>query len=74
MENAARLNLSHPMTLESLGEGLQSFKGQALRELVRYRAANSSSRYSNKQGNKVRMFAEWRAVGSIRFLSFLQVF
>jgi hypothetical protein len=42
MENAARLTLGQPMTFKSLGEGLRSFKGQALRELVRYRAANSN--------------------------------
>jgi hypothetical protein len=39
MENAARQTLEQPMTFESLGEGLRSFEGQALRELVRYRAA-----------------------------------
>ena len=38
MEHAARLTLSQPMTFESLGEGLRLFKGQALCELVRYRA------------------------------------
>ena len=42
MENAARLTLDRPMTFESLGEGLRLFKGKALCELVRYRAANSS--------------------------------
>ncbi|KAH8982096.1 hypothetical protein EDB92DRAFT_2072477 [Lactarius akahatsu] len=40
MENAARLTLGHPMTFESLGEGLRSFKGRALYDLVRYRVAN----------------------------------
>jgi hypothetical protein len=40
MEHAARLSLGQPMTFESLGEGLRSFKGQALCELVRYRVAN----------------------------------
>jgi hypothetical protein len=42
MENAARLTLGQPMTFESLGEGLRSFKGQALRELVRYRCKGPS--------------------------------
>ncbi len=37
MENAARLTLGYPMTFESLGEGLRSFKGRALCDLVRYR-------------------------------------
>jgi len=40
MENAARLTLSYPMTFESLGEGLRSFKGRALCDLLRYRANN----------------------------------
>ena len=38
MDHAAHLTLGQPMTFESLGEGLRSFKGQALCELVRYRA------------------------------------
>ena len=42
MEHAARLTLGQPMTFESLGEGLRSFKGQALCELVRYRSSGSS--------------------------------
>ena len=37
MENAARLTLKYPMTFESLGEGLRSFKGRALGDLVSYR-------------------------------------
>jgi len=37
MENAARLTLGRPMTFESLGEGLRSFKGWALCDLVRSR-------------------------------------
>ena len=36
-ENAAHLTLGHPMTFESLGEGLRLFKGQALCDLIRYR-------------------------------------
>ncbi|KAI9431960.1 hypothetical protein BJY52DRAFT_1402385 [Lactarius psammicola] len=39
MESAARLTLGRPMTFESLGEGLRSFKGRALCDLVRYRVA-----------------------------------
>lgn len=37
MENAAQLTLGQPMTFESLGEGLRSFKGRALCDLLRYR-------------------------------------
>ena len=42
-DNAARLTVGQPLTFESLGEGLRSFKGRALCELVRYRALNNSS-------------------------------
>jgi hypothetical protein len=42
-ENAACLTLGQPMTFESLGEGLRSFKGQALCELVRFRGVNNRS-------------------------------
>ena len=37
LEIAAHLTLGYPMTFESLGEGLRSFKGQALCDLIRYR-------------------------------------
>jgi hypothetical protein len=37
MENAARLTLEHPMTFESLGEGLRMFEGRALRDLFDFR-------------------------------------
>ena len=37
LEDAAHLTLGYPMTFESLGEGLRSFKGQALCDLIRYR-------------------------------------
>ena len=37
MESAARLTLGYPMTFESLGEALQSFKGRVLCDLVCYR-------------------------------------
>ena len=37
MENAARLTLDHPMTFETLGEGLRLFEGWALRALVSFR-------------------------------------
>ncbi|KAF8258128.1 hypothetical protein EI94DRAFT_1755560 [Lactarius quietus] len=37
MESTARLTLGYPMTFESLGEGLRSFHGRALCDLVRYR-------------------------------------
>ncbi|KAI9441876.1 hypothetical protein H4582DRAFT_1421842 [Lactarius indigo] len=36
-ESAARLTLGYPMTFESLGDGLRSFKGRALCDLIRYR-------------------------------------
>ncbi|KAF8258573.1 hypothetical protein EI94DRAFT_1815075 [Lactarius quietus] len=37
MEDAARLTFGQPMTFESLGEGLRSFNGRALCDLIRYR-------------------------------------
>jgi BTB/POZ domain len=37
MEDAAHLTLDHPMTFDTLGEGLRLFEGWALRELVRFR-------------------------------------
>ena len=40
MEDAARLTLDEPMTFEYLGEGLRSFKGRALCDLIRYRFEN----------------------------------
>jgi len=36
-EDAARGTLDHPMTFESLGEGLRSFEGWALRDLAHFR-------------------------------------
>ena len=42
-EDAARLTLDRPMTFESLGEGLRSFKGRALCDLIRYRGQNTRS-------------------------------
>jgi len=42
-EDAARLTLGQPMTFESLGEGLPSFKGRALCDLIRYRAKNTQN-------------------------------
>ncbi|KAH9053913.1 hypothetical protein EDB87DRAFT_145835 [Lactarius vividus] len=36
-ESAARLTLGYPMTFETLGDGLRSFKGRALCDLIRYR-------------------------------------
>ena len=40
-EDAARLTLGQPMTFESLGEGLRSFKGRALYDLIHYRSKNT---------------------------------
>ena len=42
-EDAARLTLGQPMAFESLGEGLRSFKGRALCDLIRYRGQNTRS-------------------------------
>jgi hypothetical protein len=39
-EYAARLTRGQPMTFESLGEGLRSFKGRALCDLIRHRHTN----------------------------------
>ncbi|KAI9445820.1 hypothetical protein BJY52DRAFT_1228661 [Lactarius psammicola] len=41
MENPARLTLRYPMTFETLGEGLRSFKGRALCDLIRYRKSSN---------------------------------
>ena len=40
---AARLALGQPMTFKSLGEGLRSFKGLALCNLIHYRGRNTRS-------------------------------
>jgi hypothetical protein len=40
-EDAARLALGQPMTFESLGEGLRSFKGRAVCDLIHYRSQNT---------------------------------
>ena len=40
-EDAARLASGQPMTFESLGEGLRSFKGRAVCDLIRYRGQNT---------------------------------
>jgi len=37
MEDAAERTRKHPMTFDSLGDAVASFKGQALRDLLRYR-------------------------------------
>ena len=37
MRNAARRTLDHPMTFESLGDGLRFFEGWVLRDLAQYR-------------------------------------
>ena len=41
---AARLTLGQPMTFKSLGEGLRSFKGLALCNLIHYRGRNTRGR------------------------------
>ncbi|KAH8990394.1 hypothetical protein EDB86DRAFT_1772940 [Lactarius hatsudake] len=53
MEGTGRLTLGHPMTFESLGEGLREFNGRALRDLVRYRVENKKRRFKgwNRKGN-----------------------
>ena len=40
-EVAARLTLGQPMTFESLGEELRSFKGRAVCDLIRYRGKDT---------------------------------
>ena len=40
-EDAARLTLGQPMTFESLGEGLRSFKGRVLCDLIHFRSKNT---------------------------------
>jgi hypothetical protein len=50
MEHAASLTLGQPLTFESLGEGLRSFKGQALCELVRFRGVNNQNNSSSSPG------------------------
>jgi hypothetical protein len=42
-EDAARLTLDQPMTFESLGEGLRSFRGRTLCDLIHYRDKNTES-------------------------------
>ena len=42
-EDAARLTLDQPMTFESLGEGLRSFRGRTLCDLIHYRGKNTKS-------------------------------
>jgi hypothetical protein len=42
-EDAACLTLDQPMTFESLGEGLRSFKGRTLCDLIHYRGKNTQS-------------------------------
>jgi hypothetical protein len=71
MEHSAGLTLGQPMTFESLGEGLRSFEGLALRELIRYRAANSISRHGRQREVRYvcgvadrcfREFSEWSRI------------
>ena len=47
MHQASVLTLGQPMTFDSLGEGLRSFTGQALCDLIRYRAANKNKNNSD---------------------------
>ena len=50
MKNTAYLTLGQPMTLESLGEGLRSFKGRALFKLVCHRVIlNNGSNHGPKR-------------------------
>jgi hypothetical protein len=51
-ENAARLTLGQPLTFESLGEELRSFRGHSLCELVRYRGVNNSSSSSSNTSDR----------------------
>jgi hypothetical protein len=43
MEKAARSTLDHPMTFETLGEGLRLFEGWALRDLANFRGRCSDN-------------------------------
>jgi hypothetical protein len=43
MEKAANSTLDHPMTFETLGEGLRLFEGWALRDLANYRRRCSNN-------------------------------
>ncbi|KAH9009133.1 hypothetical protein EDB85DRAFT_2163222 [Lactarius pseudohatsudake] len=43
LEDAARLTLRYPMTFESLGEQLGSFRGRSLCDLIRYRKGGNKS-------------------------------
>jgi hypothetical protein len=52
-ENAARLTLGQPLTFESLGEELRSFRGQSLCELVHYRGVNNSSSSSSNTSDSL---------------------
>jgi hypothetical protein len=52
MENAARLTSGYPMTFESLGEGLRSFKGRALCDLLHYRVANNLANNNRRVRNR----------------------
>jgi hypothetical protein len=47
-EDAARLTLGQPMTFESLGEELRSFKGRALCDLIRYRKYPPNPRHARR--------------------------
>ena len=63
MERAALLTLGQPMTLEHLGDGLRSFKGQAIYDLIRYRAvaaSNNSKRKGNNKSDERRRLASGR--------------
>ena len=42
-ENAARLTVGQPLTFQSLGEGLRSFNGQSLCELICYRGVKKDN-------------------------------
>ena len=42
-EKAACLTVGQPLTFESLGEGLRSFNGHSLCELIRYRGVNKNN-------------------------------
>ena len=42
-ENAARLTVGQPLTFQSLGEGLRSFYGQSLCELICYRGVKKDN-------------------------------
>ena len=60
-EDAASLTIGLPMSFESLGEELRSFKGSALRDLFLYRAEHSG--WGVQSPSKLQLIARGRGWG-----------